>query len=763
MKVRWHTMSSTNHSWAHVIQHLAREMDRLGHDINIKSTNNLNIFPDDLKRLLLPGYHGILGANQDSQNSTSDGSVDYMTEDRQIIKVTKDNILSEIPDKKMPYDMDLAYTIFYQAPRRFHPSSKMKALIWNFESSIIPYGWHLYHRAIDYILPSSQFSYDIFANCGVPRDKMVVVPHGVDTNLFNPEIPPFKYKTQKKIKFLHNAIPHARKCHDRILKGYLDAFTGNDDVCLILKTKLIVPSQPFEVDIRQIIEQALKGRNNPPEIEIVSEFVDSIGSLYTGCDCVVSMSSTEGFSLTPLEAIACGATVIAPRQGGQLDFLNDDNSLLVNCGEMIAPQSMQYWHFDPKAIVGDPDTKHFSELLRRTYDNLDYEKNRIKEAARKTTEQFSWKNAAKMILDLPIPKVPSTARLNHPKRKVLYIVPYAMAGGGEVWVREMIKKLDRTIYEPHVAFVHGMTPELKRTFDGVDFTVEDLGEQGKANALKCLIEAENYSLIHFYNSFGIYNLLKECWRQGVRVRIVETVHSDLSWQDAMVKVAKREDLVCAIATVSNTMAKKMIKYGNKNVMTIPHAINWNKFENANRSKDILKEFGVPDGFVVGFVGRLSPEKNIPCVLQCAKNLPQHSFVIVGGGPQEGPLKQMAKELKNVFFVGERQDVEKFYAAFDVLMLSSSMEGLPLVILEAMATGTPIVASNVGAVSELVVDNVNGYTIWNHNDSGLFCAAISKLTDGAAWNQMSVNSRLIAKASRERAEQININILYNKLF
>jgi len=1201
MKVRFHTMGKSPHSWTYVTQSLARAMLNIGNnEVFYKSTDGLENFPDDLKHILIPGYHGILGANKDSQNSTSDGSVDYMTEDRQIIKVTKDNILPEIPDKNMPYDLDFAYTIFYQAPRRFHPSSKMKALIWNFESSIIPYGWHLYHRAIDYILPSSQFSYDIFANCGVPKDKMLVVPHGVDSKLFNPNIPPFQLKTQKKVKFLHNAIPHARKCHDRVLKGYLDAFTGDDDVCLVMKTKFLTPSQPFEVDVKKIIEEALKGRRNPAEIEVINDFLPTIGALYTATDAVISMSSTEGFCLLPgtivdiqeklinieeveennfvtshtgnqnrvsgvtkrqycgeivsikrhgcsewfsgtpehphliikrnkrkfeklrkdigmgeipkwiklseiekgdlvcipkpkfntyeekkeikltdyfpdikiengngflslsfvqdkdvtslkdiakefncsfqyvsdlinkkakgrsdlgakilnrveelnykaprhiclpekikitkelaeffgtyiaegsigtnggafeisqhkdeiyshklqknifeklnlkynhkifgnrskiivsgrifckilsdlfgkgffnkkipkefynsrfisyilkgifygdgtatngrysfstsspylakdifeillekgifcnirldkrkkninycievsksynekfyklinpikynndvfipagqknnsiiedesffyvpianvvkkqysgfvynlhvekdesytsygmvthnclplLEALACDSLIIAPRHGGQLEFLNDSNSLLVNAGEMIAPQSMQYWHYAEKAVVGDPSVKHFSELLRRTYENIDYEKNRIKEAARKTTEQFSWENAAKMILDLPIPKALSTARLNYPKRKVLYIVPYAMAGGGEVWVREMIKKLDRNIYEPHVAFVHGMTAELKRMFEGVDFTIEDLGEQGKANALKCMLESENYSIIHFYNSFGMYNLLKECWRQGMRVRIVETVHSDLAWPDAMVKVAKREDLVCAIAPVSNTMAKKMLKYGNKNVMTIPHAINWNKFETVNRSKDVLKEFGVPDGFVIGFVGRLSPEKNIPCVLQCAKNLPQHSFVIVGGGPQEGPLKQMAKELKNVFFIGERQDVEKFYAAFDVLMLSSSMEGLPLVILEAMVTGTPVVASDVGAVSELVTDGINGYTIWNHNDSGLFSAAITRLTNENIWKQMSMNSKLIARAAKERSEEININTLYNKLF
>jgi glycosyltransferase involved in cell wall biosynthesis len=753
MKIRWKTMAGTNHSWSFVIQSLARAMVKIGgNEVFITSTNGLEHFPDDLKPLLTPGYQG---------HFAKENCTDYLTEDRQLVKVYKDKPLPDIQDKNYPYDMDLAYTVFYQAPRRFHHTSKMKALIWNFESSILPPGWNLYNRAIDYILPSSQFSYDIFASNGIPKDKMLIVPHGVDTNLFNPNIPPFKLKTQKKVKLLHNAIPHARKCHDRVLKAYLDTFTGDDDVCLVMKTRFKEPDadKPFEVNVKKVLEEALKGRSNPAEIEIVDTFIDDIGSLYTACDVVISLSSTEGWDLPLHESLACDRLVIAPRHGGQMHFLNDDNSLLVDTGEMFAPQSMQYWNFDPKAVVGDPSVKHFSELLRYAYENLDKEKDRVREAARKTVEKFSWEAAAQMILDLPIPK-PIKAPM---KRKVLYIVPYRMSGGGEVWVREAIKNLDRNIYEPHVALVSGTNEAIDNLFKDLNVTIEDLEHQGRDNGLKCLIESGKYSLIHFYNSFGVYNVLKACYDQGMRVRVVETVHSDLAFNGSMMKVAKREDFVSAIAAVSNGMARKLLKGGNKNVVSLPQMVDWSRFEGAARSKDILKEFGVPDGFVVGFVGRLSPEKNIPMVLSCAKNLPDVSFVIVGSGPQESPLKQMAKELKNVFFVGARTDVEKFYPAFDALMLPSTMEGLPLVIIESMLTGTPVIASDVGAINELVIDSLNGYVIWNPNETWMFVQAINNLRNNDIWNQFSTNSFALSIAAKAKAKQLSINVLYNKLF
>lgn len=1187
MKVRWHTMGGTNHSWSYTAQALARAMKNIGgHEIYFKSTNNLEFFPEDLKDILLPGYHGHL----------VQGEANYLDGQGNDKIVLPKNPEPELPDTNRPYDLELAYTIPYQYPRRFYSESRCRAAIWNFESSILPPGWQMYTRAIDYILPSSQFSYDIFANNGIPEEKMVLVPHGVDTNIFNPEIPPFQLKTRKRIKFLHNAIPHHRKLHERVIKGFIDTFTGNDDVCLVLKTKFVQESKekPFEVDVKKIIEEALNGKRNPPEIEIINTFIPNMGSLYTACDVVVSMSATEGFCFLPetqvdtdlgpipinmveigdkviginnklntvynkthrfvneelvgirrlgesnviystkehpilclkrngktlcqlnkelktneaniswqcaknisckdfvvlpkpkyksfnnvikiddfvdcetqsgsimlnstyssgityreiagmcnssrytvskvlnenkrlkngnhasitktarrlkwfkptkkmingeiiitpeiaeffglyiaegfsykniigfsshrdetyardlekrvlekdfnqsvmeflvkssgkvtaacsvlarlfrtlfgenskskkipeflfgssfinyvlrgifygdgtvsgnryeittsseklasgifqillsknilsyiyrythkdgrsfikisiakhheyrfeelvnpkkynnvckiskghcknirslenddyffvpvlniieksykgpvhnlevkeaesytcngmivhnclplLEALACDKLIIAPRHSGQLDFLNDNNSLLVNTGEMLATQTMQYWGYMEGAVVGDPSIEHYKELLSHVYQNLDVEKARVKDVARKTVELFSWERAAQMILDLPIPE--KSMRIPE-KKKVLYIIPYKMVGGAEVWVRQAIRQLDRTVYEPHVALISGTEENFKQSLLDLGVTVEDLsGPVGRDRALKCLIEAENYSIIHFYNSFGVYRILQEAWGQGFRCRTIETVHSELNWNDSMVKVATRGEHVTAIAAVSNQMGRKLLKTGNKNVVVLPQQIDWERFD-VPRSKEILNELNIYGDFIVGFVGRLSPEKNIPIILHCAKMLPNIAFVIVGDGPQRQPLEQMANGLKNVYFVGPRSDVEKFYAAFDLLILPSSMEGMPLVILEAMAAGTPIIASDVGSILEVVFDGITGSLVWNPGNPNLFVKEIQRFrSNRQLWERCSINCKAVANASKEKVASFNINHLYNLLF
>lgn len=763
MRIRWHGMAGTQHSWTGVTHHYARAMKEIGgHEIFIKSTNGLEHFPNDIRHMLLPGYHGYL----------SQGPADFVREDGEQIKVMPDKPIAEIADKHRPYDLELAYTIPFQGPRRFFPETRCRAIIWNFESSILPAGWQRYMDSIDYLLPSSQYSYDIFANNGFPKDKMVIVPHGVDTKVFNPNIPPFPLKTEKRVKFLHCARPHDRKLHRRVIRGYLDAFTGDDDVCLVLKTSFITPdpNKIFEVDVRKILEEEYSGRDNPPEIEVVDKYVEHIGSLYTACDAAISMSSCEGFYLPGLEGMACGCLVIAPRHGGQLEYMNDNNALLVDTGEMKAPTTQQYWTAHPDAIVGDPDIEHYKELLRQVYENPKEERDRVKAAVKQTVEKFNWKDMTQIILDLPIPE--KSARLRN-KKRTLFVVPYNFVGGGEVWVLEAVKQLDKSKFEPEVAFVSSIPADFRKKFDDLGVKTWDVLDEtgpwknqsnGRAATLKVILESRGYELIHFYNSFSIYNVIKEAFKQGLRSRVVETVHSKLKWPDSMSKVAAREPWVTAIAAVTNELGQHLVKMKNKNVVVLPQQVDWPRFLEIERNKSVLDKFGVPtDRPMVGFVGRLSPEKNIPTLLKCSQILKDYSFVLVGDGPQGEQLRNLSSKLENVYFVGKQSNVEEFYASFDVLVLTSVMEGLPLVLLEAMACGTPVVSSDVGGVKEIITDGLNGSVVWNSTDPRLFASSIKQIVENKEqWNLYSKNSIETAKAIQQKGNSLNINTLYNSI-
>lgn len=120
---------------------------------------------------------------------------------------------------------------------------------------------------------------------------------------------------------------------------------------------------------------------------------------------------------------------------------------------------------------------------------------------------------------------------------------------------------------------------------------------------------------------------------------------------------------------------------------------------------------------IGFVGRLSEEKSVSTLLNAVvtvkKMHPDMELKIVGTGPMEGLLKKQCEVLKiakNVKFEGYRANSFESLKEMDIFVLPSRTEGCPIVILEAMAMGLPVIATNVGGNPELVINNETGFLI-----------------------------------------------------
>jgi glycosyltransferase involved in cell wall biosynthesis len=141
-----------------------------------------------------------------------------------------------------------------------------------------------------------------------------------------------------------------------------------------------------------------------------------------------------------------------------------------------------------------------------------------------------------------------------------------------------------------------------------------------------------------------------------------------------------------------------------------------------RSKPELRaSLGVPaDKFLVGFMGRLIEQKDIPTMLRALGHVPEVQGVIVGGGPLEGALKAEAQKLNlaNVVFVGSRPNGPELIGCFDVMVLCSVFEGLGLVLLEAMSRRVPIIGTKAGAIPEILANGEQGKLIEVGDDKAL---------------------------------------------
>jgi len=169
------------------------------------------------------------------------------------------------------------------------------------------------------------------------------------------------------------------------------------------------------------------------------------------------------------------------------------------------------------------------------------------------------------------------------------------------------------------------------------------------------------------------------------------------------------------------------------------------------------------------IGRLNKQKNHALLIDSFKNVIDGGYdvklIIVGDGELKEELIEKVNSLgisDKVTFLGIRSDIPELLQASDFFVFSSNWEGLPLVVLEAMSAGLPIVSTKVGGIPEIVQDNVNGVLVEPGNQEMLVEAITKLLTDKQKLVQMGRKSRELASQYDVKQTQQNYEQLYNGL-
>jgi glycosyltransferase involved in cell wall biosynthesis len=166
--------------------------------------------------------------------------------------------------------------------------------------------------------------------------------------------------------------------------------------------------------------------------------------------------------------------------------------------------------------------------------------------------------------------------------------------------------------------------------------------------------------------------------------------------------------------------------GSRRVDILPNCINLDDFKPDTSCGDIRDSLGIArDAFVIGALGNLRPEKDFSTFLRAARviheSVASAVFLIVGEGPERTNLERLVGQLNlsgTVHFLGERPDVANVLSDVDVLVMSSITESFPNAILEGMAIGKPIVATNVGGVPDLVEEGCTGFLVPPHDPTSI---------------------------------------------
>lgn len=199
-------------------------------------------------------------------------------------------------------------------------------------------------------------------------------------------------------------------------------------------------------------------------------------------------------------------------------------------------------------------------------------------------------------------------------------------------------------------------------------------------------------------------------KNGVPVRIYHNHNSQFS--DTWVKSIRNRLLVfLALRNATHRISCGQLAgekiFGNKSFQIIPNAIQIDTFKFSTMYREeIRKEFLIPEHQkVVGMVGMLDTRKNQNFLIEIAKELPNVIFLLVGEGPNRLKLEEKCTGLKNVIFTGNRNDVYKFYSAFDIFTFPSLFEGFPMVLVEAQCAGLNVIMNETIDVTTQIVDKL----------------------------------------------------------
>ena len=359
-----------NHSWSVVGWGIAQSLINKNQNVDLFSTDGIKNIPLPLKKNII----GFSGENSLKMNG-------------------------KIPDTN--YDLAISYTAMINFSS-YLSHGKKKIGIWCYEwagKNVLPNGFAKNYKYCDILAAPSQFSKQVFIDSGVPESKIKVIPHGVDNSFFN-GTSTIALPTKKKYKILANiAQNHLRKNIPGLLDVYGKAFAKEDDVCLILKAKDKKITFPFEVSLNDCFNKFYEKYKNHAEIKVISEFIPDMSALYRSVDAFFTLPFCEGFLVPGLESIASGKLVIAPNWGGQVDFLNDSNSLLVSGKEVRANPRSMYWESKNNAIWFEPDIDDAVDKLKYAYQNFNALNAKVELQRNDIYNKYNWDSITEQLLN----------------------------------------------------------------------------------------------------------------------------------------------------------------------------------------------------------------------------------------------------------------------------------------------------------------------------------------------------------------------------
>jgi alpha-1,3-rhamnosyl/mannosyltransferase len=347
--------------------------------------------------------------------------------------------------------------------------------------------------------------------------------------------------------------------------------------------------------------------------------------------------------------------------------------------------------------------------------------------------------------------------------RVLQVIDSGMIGGGQEHVYLLLKGLDRSAFACFLACPEdGPLPSRVREL-GIPVDVCPMRRGFPLFRLVGILKRRGIHVVHAHGTHAALwaRLAALIARTPVTIYTMHGIHylnSESRLRRAVLRSGDRllsffTELTICVSESDHRNGQRRGVLSPLRSRVILNGIELDRFPGPPEARNELRRrLGIPDSApVIGIIARLHRQKGHPFFLEAVLRLsfryPELQAIVAGSGPEESFLREFCRRLgieDRVHFLGGRFDVPEILAALDVFVLSSLWEGLPLSLLEAMASSLPIVATAVDGVQEALEHRKSGLLVPRQDPIALARAIQRLLDDPALARRLSENARAEAQ-------------------